>query len=76
MGHIHAFGWTVCHACFCCVGVNHDAIVCMVQVAASDTALHLTGLTATKYDNVLPSSVTLGNKATVRVDGLVVPLEC
>jgi hypothetical protein len=38
-----------------------------VQVAAVDTALHLTGMSVSKYDNVVPPSVVLGAKATVRV---------
>lgn len=42
------------------------ASLLLPQVAASDTALHLTGLTPSKYDNVVPPSVTLGAKATVR----------
>jgi hypothetical protein len=37
-----------------------------VQVAAADTALHLTGMSVSKYDNVVPPSVALGAKATVR----------
>lgn len=42
--------------------------VCM-QVAAADTALHLTGMSVSKYDNVVPPSVSLGTKATVRLAG-------
>jgi hypothetical protein len=38
-----------------------------VQVAAADTALHLTGMSVSKYDNVVPPSVSLGTKATVSV---------
>jgi hypothetical protein len=38
-----------------------------VQVAAADTALHLTGMSVSKYDNVVPPSVALGAKATVRL---------
>lgn len=38
--------------------VNHD-------VAAADVALHLTGVKASKVDNVVPASTTLGNKTTV-----------
>lgn len=37
----------------------------LTQVAAADTALQLTGLTPSKYDNVVPPSVSLGTKATV-----------
>jgi hypothetical protein len=37
----------------------------LLQVAAADTALQLTGLTPSKYDNVVPPSVSLGAKATV-----------
>jgi hypothetical protein len=43
------------------------AAAAAAQVAAADTALHLTGLTVSKYDNVVPPSVSLGNKATVSV---------
>lgn len=35
------------------------------EVAASDVALHLTGLTASRHDNVVPPGTVLGNKATV-----------
>ncbi|WIA38932.1 hypothetical protein OEZ86_005085 [Tetradesmus obliquus] len=35
------------------------------EVAAADTALHLTGMSVSKYDNVVPPSVSLGTKATV-----------
>jgi len=35
------------------------------KVAAPDSALHLTGLTPSRYDNVVAPSATLGNKATV-----------
>lgn len=42
-----------------------------MQVAAADTALQLTGLTPSKYDNVVPPSVSLGTKATVSEDGRV-----
>lgn len=35
------------------------------DVAAADTALQLTGLSPSKYDNVVPPSVSLGAKATV-----------
>eukprot|EP00879_Flechtneria_rotunda_P010891 GHRR01011381.1.p1 GENE.GHRR01011381.1~~GHRR01011381.1.p1 ORF type:complete len:515 (+),score=167.39 GHRR01011381.1:92-1636(+) len=35
------------------------------EVAAADTALHLTGQSVSKYDNVVPASVSLGAKATI-----------
>lgn len=36
-----------------------------MQVAASDVALHLTGLEPSKYDNIVPPSTTFGAKSTV-----------
>jgi hypothetical protein len=40
-------------------------VLLCAQVAAADTALHLTGMSVSKYDNVVPPSVALGAKATV-----------
>jgi len=52
-------------SCLCPPRSPASTAASAAQVAAADTALHLTGLTVSKYEQCLPLPVTLGNKATV-----------